>query len=91
MIIGPETEVPESRCPHCKQKLDGAFNVGDNATPSPGNVSLCAVCGNWMIFDRDLKLVKPSPGMLAAIKRDRRCQITYHAIMRVIRSRARNN
>jgi hypothetical protein len=91
MILGPDTEVPESRCPNCKTKLTGAFNIGGENTPTPGSVSLCGVCGNWMVFDRDLKLIKPSPQVLAIIKQDRRCQIAYHAIMKIIRNRTVKN
>lgn len=92
MILGPDTQVPESRCPHCKEKLDGAFEVGSNGRPpAPGSVSLCISCGNWMVFGPDLRLVRPSSKMLAEIKKNRRCQIAYHAVMKVLRNRARKN
>ena len=91
MISGPSVPVPESRCPNCKTRLDRAFEVGGDNRPSPGYVSLCIHCGNWTVFDLDLRLVKPDQKLLAEIKRDRKCQIAYHAVMKVLRQRARRN
>ena len=91
MISGPSVDVPESRCPHCKAKLDAAFEVGGDDSPSQGNVSLCLHCGNWMVYGPDMKLTQPSSKLLARIKTDRKCQIAYHAVMKLRRQRAAKN
>ena len=92
MIVGPDIDTPESRCPHCKHKLDGAFSVNSEEKKiSPGDVSLCGRCGEWALFGPDLKLVKPSAEILARIKRDRTCQIAYHTTMKLIRQRTKRN
>ena len=92
MIIGPSVTLSEPpRCPHCRKKLDGAFEVGGEGRPEPGNISLCGYCGNWSIYGKNLELVKPDQKLLAMIKADRKCQVAYHATMKVIRRRNRQN
>ena len=91
MILGDSIRIQESRCPHCGTKLDGAFGIGNNATPDPGSVSLCAVCVNWAVFDENLKMVKPDAKLLAEIEKDHVCQVARLAAIDVSRNRARKN
>ena len=92
MIIGPSNRIPESRCPYCGTKLDGAFGVGnDDTTPDPGCVSLCCMCANWAVFDENLKMVKPDALLLAEIAKDKICQRAHRAATQVSRDRVRKN
>lgn len=56
MKIGETTRVPTSRCLHCGRVNDAATPVDDNATPEPGNITVCFVCGHIMAFDTEMKL-----------------------------------
>jgi hypothetical protein len=48
-------------CPKCNTNLDcatGAYNK--NATPSPGDFSICIICGTILRYGEGLKLVESS-------------------------------
>jgi hypothetical protein len=91
-MTGPDINTPESHCPHCKVKLDKAFGVGNNEKKvEPGNISLCTCCGGWSVYGPDLQLTKANSKLLAEIKKDRNCQIAYHATMKFIRDKHNNN
>lgn len=49
------TRVPESSCPHCKNKLDAATHEYEKA-PRPGDVSVCLKCAGINIYRDDLTL-----------------------------------
>lgn len=56
IIIYPSKPVPFSRCIRCKTAIDAATGIGKRQ-PSPGDVSICAYCGQVMLFSDDLTLV----------------------------------
>ncbi|HET8688702.1 MAG TPA: hypothetical protein VFM18_18965 [Methanosarcina sp.] len=58
------SHLPESICPTCKYIMDAATSVGEKATPSPGDISLCMGCGELLEFNDDLILVKASESVL---------------------------
>lgn len=92
MIVGPDIHIPQSHCPYCRARLDRAFGAGNEEKKvEPGNVSLCIRCGGWSVYGPGLELIKAGSQLLAEIKRDRNCQIAYHATMKLIRKRARQN
>jgi hypothetical protein len=62
-------DYPESKCPYCGARLNYATPLGEPSnTPDPGSVSLCIRCCQWLVFDRELKLRKPTQGELVTIK-----------------------
>lgn len=50
--------VPDSNCPECGNHLDAVTAVSEDASPKPGDLSICAYCGCMLQFDKDL-LVEP--------------------------------
>jgi hypothetical protein len=52
-----DTKIPESTCPWCGEKLDGAASLEDQ-TPKPGDITICVECLNVSKFDQDLHLLK---------------------------------
>jgi len=51
-------ELPVSYCPECDYEMDAATDVqqGNNARPSPGDVSICLKCTAFLEFDENLHL-----------------------------------
>ncbi len=52
--------VPKSNCPNCGHSLDSCSDVSGIASPSPGDVSVCIRCGEFLEFD-DRMLMKSLP------------------------------
>lgn len=51
--------VPAARCPACKYKMDTAASISeDGSQPSPGDLSMCLMCGEPLEFTEDLALVR---------------------------------
>lgn len=51
--------LPESTCPICGYMFDAASHpIDENATPKPGDLSLCLKCGELMVFKADMTLVQ---------------------------------
>lgn len=47
----------EARCPACQSLLTGATNAkGNDTTPEPGDLSVCAYCMIALTFNTDLTL-----------------------------------
>jgi hypothetical protein len=79
-----DSRVPESPCPGCGKKLDGATDWSGNAAPSPGDVTVCIDCGEISEFEPDLSLRPASADCLAQldlieIQRARRISAAYQA------------
>lgn len=51
------SRVPLKACPWCGELRDAATSF-ENASPRPGDVSICAGCGGLTKFDENLELVK---------------------------------
>lgn len=49
-----DTELPESTCPFCDNRLDHATSP-TGLSPSPGDISVCINCASPLIFDQELK------------------------------------
>ena len=50
-------KIKPSSCPYCGDRPNAASNpYGD--TPSPGDLTVCSKCRNWLEFDDDMKLIK---------------------------------
>lgn len=46
----------EDSCPTCHHLLDTATGINSDNQPKPGDYSLCAYCGQPLIYDKDLFL-----------------------------------
>lgn len=64
------TRVPLSKCPNCGYKLDActATKPGPDVRPSPGDASVCYRCGEILVFDERLRIVRPTPQQLAELR-----------------------
>lgn len=61
MRISPhDRRMPLSSCVECGKELDGASALGPDASPSPGDVTLCIHCGSASIFTEELLLRRPT-------------------------------
>jgi hypothetical protein len=60
-----DTRVPASPCPYCGKRLDSAMAADPqhpDATPDPGDLSICISCASPLVFTAKLTLRKPFPG-----------------------------
>jgi hypothetical protein len=55
-----DQKIKPAVCPKCEVVLDGAIATFEEATPQPGDVSICAVCGNVALYTPDMQLRKPT-------------------------------
>lgn len=61
----------DTKCPHCGYHADRQGAVDDSdATPTPGDVSLCISCGEWAVYDGGLALQSPSREQSREFSRD---------------------
>jgi hypothetical protein len=50
MKIGKMREMQPCACLNCGKVTDAASSVGTEATPEPGDISICLYCGHIMAF-----------------------------------------
>jgi hypothetical protein len=81
--LGEMVDVPPDHCPACNYAIDAASCVGQNASPSPGDVTICARCCSWLLFDRELHLQRVPTEMLPEIRTDPRCRLTERVCLRI--------
>jgi hypothetical protein len=74
----------DNTCPHCGYRTTKAsLECGPVSSPTPGAVSLCLRCGEWSIFDQQLKLRKPTDDEFMEIAEDedlRRLRMAWVAL-----------
>jgi hypothetical protein len=56
------TRVDPDNCPYCDTHLDAITPGPGNpdATPEPGDITVCIGCCHVLVFDRDMKTRKPT-------------------------------
>jgi hypothetical protein len=70
IIVRPDEGDPT--CPMCNAKLDAATHLPGKAVPKPGDVSVCAGCGELLQFTDRMGLEKMEQEKLAQLsKQDR--------------------
>ncbi len=57
-------------CPSCGAELDASTGVGHDNEPKPGDVSLCAYCGEVLTFGPGLERRRLSDDELTALPAD---------------------
>ncbi len=67
----------EARCPACMKSLTGATSF-DDATPSPGDLSICVYCMNVLQFQTDLTVRSLRADELAELPADMRAEVEKH-------------
>jgi hypothetical protein len=57
----PTHLMPVTPCPYCNAPNNAATDPdGEDRPPRPGDVTICISCGEFLLFDADLRTVKPS-------------------------------
>lgn len=72
-----DTRMPECSCPWCHHKLDSAMAADPNepdATPSPGDATVCISCAQILVVTDDLTLRASMPGEIEITPELRRVQ-----------------
>ena len=60
-----DTRVPASPCPYCGNENDAAMAANPerpDATPKPGDITICTTCASPLVFTERLRTRKPFPG-----------------------------
>ena len=73
-------DIPEGHCLFCGSVLNSAFCDETNELPRPGDITMCEFCATWMIFDEELRLIRPTKFMREVIARHPGCQRNLHRI-----------
>ena len=47
-------------CPWCSKRNDQVTDASGQATPLPGDITMCETCGGWSFFNDELVLRKPT-------------------------------
>ena len=58
----------KSFCTNCGHLLDSTTGVTEDRDARPGDISVCAYCGQVSSFDKDLRLKKISDEEMAEMK-----------------------
>lgn len=70
----------KSTCPYCNSQLDRSEGFStynpDDRLPQPGDVSVCAECGEPAIFDEDMVMVKPTDEVRAELMENEDVRLT---------------
>ena len=72
-----DSRTPKSPCPWCGHILDGAMAAdpkNPDATPKPGDVSVCISCAQILVFNDDLTMRASMPGEIEVTPVMRRAQ-----------------
>lgn len=80
-----DTHMPECRCPWCGHKLDSAMAADPadpDATPSPGDATVCISCAQILVFTPELTLRASMPGEIPMTPALRRAQQVVRALDR---------
>jgi hypothetical protein len=67
----------ERSCPSCNRLIGAQTPVigGESASPNEGDISICAYCGDFLIFNKDLSLRQMGLEEEMALKDDCRSQL----------------
>jgi hypothetical protein len=71
----------ESRCPACQRTLDAATDILGQATPEPGDLSVCVYCSVVLTFNTDLTLRSLRQAEFDALSEELRAQLRVYRIL----------
>lgn len=77
-----------SKCPVCREVLDGATDFFKAHVPEPGAVSVCGYCGQLLIFAEDLTVRIPTALELREIQASQTWPLLKRMIATVYRLKA---
>lgn len=70
--LGEARKHKDQTCPVCSTLLNAASGFNNNASPSPGDVSICIRCGAVLKFDEQMTLQQVPEAELQALDQDDR-------------------
>lgn len=77
--------MPESKCPWCGIKLNGAYQDGlkkDEAiAPNPGDVTVCIGCCEIIVFGKAYELLKPDYAAYREASKDKGVMMARAAVL----------
>lgn len=76
----------ENRCPYCDSKVDGATEISGDKAPKPGDVSICFYCIQFLVFDENLGVKKPSAELEKELNNDKNLSDFRHFLKNKDRS-----
>lgn len=65
-------DMKPSRCPGCGEEMDKTTNVQGDVPPKPGDMGVCAECGEVLVVDHDLEMVLATPADWENLDREAR-------------------
>ena len=75
MWLGRDHRVPQAKCPLCGHKLDAASGINTDASPDPGDYSVCIGCASPLIYRDDLTLRPLTAPEMAAMHPVNRAEV----------------
>lgn len=86
--LGEARRHKDQTCPICSTLLNAASGFNNNASPSPGDVSVCIMCGAVLKFDEEMNLQQVPESELQALDQDdRRTLFEARQAVRDLRSK----
>jgi predicted amidophosphoribosyltransferase len=64
------THLPTSCCPTCRAKVDAATDPYGNASPSPGDFTICATCAAPLVYADDMTVRSATAAECAELEAD---------------------
>ena len=61
---------PDLKCLYCGRQTDSATGMDPGTIPKPGDVTVCAYCGEVLVITGDLRYRKPTPEELTRIVKE---------------------
>jgi hypothetical protein len=75
-------EVPMGKCGGCGKEMDRATAFRHDASPQPGDLTMCLECGLLHVFTDELKLKALSAEEFAALPEGLRAELTFLLALR---------
>lgn len=80
------TRTPPVRCPACDHLVDAATSTQGEATPSPGDLSVCVYCAAVLEFADDLRLTLMTQEQVDALEPEIRAAVTSaRSVVRLVK------
>ena len=80
--MNKSSPIPEQTCNFCHYRMDATTDAFGEATPKPGDYSICLNCGKIGVFDENLVVQKPTPEEQDAI--NKHAQVTHAQMARAM-------
>lgn len=84
-------KITPSKCPACREVLDGVTDPTSNKTPKVGDYSICAYCATVLVFGDGLVLRFPTDEERERLERDPQGRMLQAVMRHMVRDRARDN